>query len=186
MPKMQLNTLTAEQKRNAMPKYKRPKTAAGEGSDPHYNCFRHLIRFAIIVRCFTIGSGTSAITGNMSIESTINQYLEGWRLGDGQLSLAATAESFYYDDPNTGRIQRENFVQFVEDFKTAAAEMGDGTIPTPFLVYRDIVIQDHKLPATVWCWWQVQGIALQGSALIKVAEPGVLSECIAYFSRLPD
>ncbi len=123
---------------------------------------------------------------NKSINDFIDTYLKGWKLGDGELSLSATAEDFYYDDPNTGRIARHHFVEFVNDFKKAAVEMGAELNANPFLDYCDTVIKDDELPATVWCWWQARGTSLQGSAVIKVGEQGVLSERIAYFSRLPD
>lgn len=122
----------------------------------------------------------------MSVRSCIDTYLKGWELGDGSLSLGVTADSFCYDDPNTGRIAREDFVQFVEDFKRAAVAMGGAVNANPFLQYSDVVIKDDELPATVWCWWQAVGTDLQGCALIKVGEQGVLHEKIAYFSRLPD
>ena len=121
----------------------------------------------------------------MSIRQIIETYLKGWELGDGALSLSATADSFCYDDPNTGRIPRNNFVAFVEDFKRAAIEMGAAENSNPFLRYSDVVIKDDELPATVWCWWQAVGTELQGSALVRVGEEGVLHEKIAYFSRLP-
>jgi len=116
----------------------------------------------------------------------IDTYLKGWELGDGALSLSVTAPGFCYDDPNTGRIPRDEFVQFVEDFKSAALEMGGAVNANPFLQYTDVVIKDDKLPATVWCWWQAVGTELQGCALVKVGTEGVLHEKIAYFSRLPD
>lgn len=122
----------------------------------------------------------------MSVRQHIDTYLKGWELGDGALSLSVTAESFYYDDPNTGRIPRHQFVQFVEDFKSATVDMGGALNARPFLEYSDVVISDQRLPATVWCWWQAVGTALQGCALVKVGEVGVLHEKIAYFSRLPD
>ena len=121
-----------------------------------------------------------------SIDDIIQTYLTGWKLGDGELSLSATAEDFYYDDPNTGRIKRADFVEFVNDFKSAAVEMGAEKNAKPFLDYCDTVIKDDELPATVWCWWQACGTSLQGSAVIIVGESGVLSERIAYFSKLPD
>lgn len=55
----------------------------------------------------------------MNITATIETYLQGWELGDGALSLGVTAECFCYDDPNTGRIERHEFVEFNEDFKRA-------------------------------------------------------------------
>ena len=121
-----------------------------------------------------------------SVQDIIETYLQGWMVGDGELSLSATAEGFYYDDPNTGRIQREDFVEFVNDFKKAAEEMGAEKNANPFLNYCDTVIKVDELPATVWCWWQAVGTSLQGSAVIKVDKSGVLSERIAYFSRLPE
>ena len=126
------------------------------------------------------------LMNNKSISDFIETYLTGWKLGDGELSLSATADDFYYDDPNTGRIQREGFVEFVNDFKSAAVEMGAEENARPFLDYCDTVIKDDELPATVWCWWQARGTSLQGSAVIKVGERGVMSERIAYFSRLPE
>ena len=122
----------------------------------------------------------------MPVSEAIKTYLKGWELGDGELSLSATAENFHYDDPNTGRIAREDFIEFVKDFKRAAVELGGEENSSPFLDYTDTVIKDDNLPATVWCWWQARGTPLQGSAVIKVSEEGVISERIAYFSRLPD
>lgn len=122
----------------------------------------------------------------MTLSQIIDTYLEGWKIGDGELSLGVTADSFHYDDPNTGRIQRQDFVTFVEDFKKAAVEMGAEENASPFLQYSDIVIEDDTLPATVWCWWQAVGTELQGAARILVGEQGVLHEKIAYFSPLPE
>ena len=122
----------------------------------------------------------------MSVTQTIQTYLKGWELGDAALSFSVTAPGFYYDDPNTGRIPRNEFITFVEDFKRAAVEIGGAEGARPFLRYSDTVIKDDSLPATVWCWWRAVGTDLQGCALIKVGEEGILHEKIAYFSKLPD
>jgi hypothetical protein len=122
----------------------------------------------------------------VKIRQIIETYLKGWELGDGALSLSVTADGFCYDDPNTGRIPREEFVEFVEDFKRATIAMGGTEDANPFLQYSDVVIKDDELPATVWCWWQAVGTELQGSARVQVGEEGVLHEKIAYFSRLPE
>ena len=112
----------------------------------------------------------------------LNNYLEGWKQGDGRKSLQSTVPEFYYDDPNSCRISRENFVQFVEDFKTAAADLSDGEIPQPFLVYSHELV-DNGL---AWCWWKVSGTTFEGSAVITFNDRGVTSEKIAYFSKLPE
>ena len=88
----------------------------------------------------------------MQIAEIIKTYLKGWEFGDGELSLSVTADNFYYDDPNSGRIARKDFVDFVNDFKRAAVEMGGEENAKPFLNYSDTVIKDDSLPVTVWCW----------------------------------
>ena len=120
------------------------------------------------------------------IDQSIETYLKGWELGDGALSLTATAPTFHYDDPNTGRILRENFVEFVNDFKQAAVDMGAAPNAHPFLLYSDTVIEHRSDHSIVWCWWQANGTELQGAAVIKVSDEGILHEKIAYFSELPE
>jgi hypothetical protein len=122
----------------------------------------------------------------VKLREIIDTYLRGWELGDGELSLGVTSANFHYDDPNTGRIAREDFVEFVEDFKRAAVEMGGESGANPFLEYSDVVIDDSLRPAIVWCWWRAAGTDLQGCARVLVDEEGVQHEKIAYFSRLPD
>ena len=85
----------------------------------------------------------------MSVRLIIETYLKGWELGDGALSLSVTADSFCYDDPNTERIPRDKFVEFVEDFKRAAIAMGGAVDANPFLRYSDVVIKDDELPAKI-------------------------------------
>ena len=121
----------------------------------------------------------------MKVRSLIDIYLEGWRTGDPDRSLEACAPGFYYDDPNTGRIKREDFHAFVEDFKSYGASLNHNEVPTPFLEYTDTVIECNCSPVTIWCWWRVTGTQFQGSALVKADETGILSERIAYFSELP-
>tara|TARA_Y100000588_G_scaffold225973_1_gene239877 strand:- start:541 stop:906 length:366 start_codon:yes stop_codon:yes gene_type:complete len=121
----------------------------------------------------------------MTVQDYIDLYLEGWRLGDPQRSLQACAADFYYDDPNTGRIQRHDFVEFVESFKSYGASLNNGIVPVPFLEYSDTIVDDGPSPALIWCWWRVNGTEFQGSALVKADQSGIRSERIAYFSRLP-
>jgi len=119
------------------------------------------------------------------MNAIIETYLEGWKQGDGELSLSVTTDDFYYIDPNTGTIPRSEFVQFVEDFKQDAVEMGAELNAQPFLNYSDTVITEKDGVSTIWCWWQAVGTDLEGCALIKANESGILHEKIAYFSMLP-
>lgn len=115
----------------------------------------------------------------------LETYLEGWRTGDGKLSLSATAPGFFYDDPDTGRIRRDGLPDFVESFKAAGASLCGGQVPAPFLQYSDLTVSGGA-PAIAWCWWRVTGTDFQGAACIRFDETGVLSERIAYFTNDPD
>ncbi|NKB63665.1 MAG: hypothetical protein GKR95_16635 [Gammaproteobacteria bacterium] len=121
----------------------------------------------------------------MSVKDYIATYLEGWRLGNPGYSLAATAPGFYYSDPNTGKILRDDFEDFMSAFKDDAAQLCSGKLPVPFLTYSNVVIDDSETPVTIWCWWCVTGTEFQGAALIKADDTGILSEQIAYFTHLP-
>ena len=120
----------------------------------------------------------------MTNENWLEIYLEGWRTGNAALSLSATAPGFYYDDPATGRIQRDGLEQFIEDFKSAGAEVTGGQVPSPFLEYTDLIIGGTD-PAIAWCWWCVSGTDFRGAACIRFDKSGVLSERIAYFTDNP-
>jgi len=85
----------------------------------------------------------------VSVRQIIETCLKCRELGDGALSLSVTADSFCYDDPNTERIPRDKFVEFVEDFKRAAIAMGGAVDANPFLRYSDVVIKDDELPAKI-------------------------------------
>ena len=131
-------------------------------------------------------SRPNAIDGyKMNTNELISTYLEGWRLGDPELSLSVTAPGFYYIDPNTGKIPRDDFVGFMNTFKADASILCNGTVPQPFLEYSNIVIEAEIPISTVWCWWRVNQTEFQGSALIKACDKGILSEQIAYFTKLP-
>ena len=120
----------------------------------------------------------------MKTRHWLETYLEGWRTGDAEKSLRATAAEFFYDDPATGRVHRENFVEFVEAFKAAGAELAGGQLPSPFLQYSNLTVGDTN-PATAWCWWRVTGTDFQGAAVIRFNDDGILSERIAYFTENP-
>jgi len=110
-------------------------------------------------------------------------YLDGWRTGNAEQSLNATAPGFFYEDPNTGKIERDEFLSFIEDFKSAVAEIRGGTIGTPFLRYTNTLISEER--SLAWCWWQATGTDFQGAAVIQFGDRGVISEKIAYFTELP-
>ena len=56
----------------------------------------------------------------MSIADRIEAYLQGWINGDSALLLAETADGYYFDDPNRGRIAKADFEAYVDEIKAEA------------------------------------------------------------------
>lgn len=120
----------------------------------------------------------------MTQRDRLESYLEGWRNGDPARSLAATAPGFFYDDPATGRVSQDGFIQFFNDFMAAGAALTGGTLADPFLTFSDVTIVEGQ-PGIAWCWWQITGTEFRGTACIRFDDSGVLSERIAYFTDTP-
>ncbi|NIR27934.1 MAG: hypothetical protein GWN84_01075 [Gammaproteobacteria bacterium] len=121
----------------------------------------------------------------MSAEEQLGKYAEGWTKGDAKTILAATTESYVFDDPNAGQVAREDFDAYLQGLKEAVAEARGEQPDTPFMALSDIVTQADDEILTAWCWWSIPGTGLQGSGLIKADARGVFYERIAYYTRLP-
>jgi len=121
----------------------------------------------------------------MSIQDTIAAYAEGWTLGDSEMILSAVSPDMVLDDPNVGRIDRQALPDYIAGLKNAVAELRDGNAHDTLMDMSEVVIKDDETPVSIWAWFTVPGTALAGSALIKVAEEGVIEERIAYYTSLP-
>ena len=121
----------------------------------------------------------------MSIQDYIAAYAEGWTLGDSEKIMGAVSPDMVFDDPNVGKITRDSLPDYIAGLKNAVAELRGGKGYDTLMEMTEIVIKDEETPASIWAWFTVPGTALAGSALIKVAEDGVVSERIAYYTALP-
>lgn len=121
----------------------------------------------------------------MSIQDTIAAYAEGWTLGDSEKILSAVSPDMVLDDPNVGRIDRQALPDYIAGLKNAVAELRAGNAHDTLMDMSEVVIKDDETPVSIWAWFTVPGTALAGSALIKVAEEGVIEERIAYYTSLP-
>ena len=121
----------------------------------------------------------------MSIQDTIAAYAEGWTLGDSEKIMSAVSPDMVLDDPNVGRIDRDALPDYIAGLKNAVAELRAGETHDTLMDMSEVVIKDDETPVSIWAWFTVPGTALAGSALIKVAEAGVIEERIAYYTSLP-
>lgn len=112
----------------------------------------------------------------------IESYLDGWRTGDASRLLAGTADGFFFDDPNRGRIERDAYEAYVAElWVEARAYRGDER----FDHFEDLseIVTGEKGDGTlnVWFWWQIAGTPIEGSSLVNIGSNGVLSETICYY-----
>ena len=124
----------------------------------------------------------------MSATERLTAYAEGWTAGDVDTILEAASNSFVFDDPNAGRISRDQFADYFAGLKDEVAALrgeGHASHVGPFMRLTELLAKEDGDGLTASCWWTVPGTDLQGSGLIKVEADGVRSERIAYYTRLP-
>ena len=122
----------------------------------------------------------------MTISDFIGAYAEGWTTGDASKILSATAPGYVLDDPNAGKITRDGFAEYLQGLSATLDELRGGPPQGNFLDLSEVVVQEIEDGATIWGWWETPGTGVEGSGLIKVGPEGVLSEKIAYYTKLPD
>lgn len=122
----------------------------------------------------------------MSAADYLGTYAEGWTNGDSEAILSATSDTFVFDDPNAGNVAKGDFSNFFAGLKEAVASIRGGDYDGPFMELTEVVTKDDDGVLTASCWWEIPGTDIQGSGLIKVANDGVVSERIAYYTKLPE
>ena len=121
----------------------------------------------------------------MSAADFLGTYAEGWTNGDCEKILSVASDSFVFDDPNAGKVTKEGFEEFFAGLKELVGSIrGDGH-DGPFMELSEVVTRDDEDGLTASCWWEIPGTDIQGSGLIKVSGDGVVSERIAYYTKLP-
>ena len=121
----------------------------------------------------------------MTIPDYIATYSEGWTLGDSEKIMSVVSDNMVLDDPNVGKITREALPDYIAGLKNAVDELRAGAVENKLMEMSEVAIKDDAMPVSVWAWFTIPGTFLAGSALIKVANEGVVEERIAYYTSLP-
>ena len=120
----------------------------------------------------------------MTIQDYIATYAEGWTLGDSEKIMSVVSDDMVLDDPNVGKITREALPSYIAGLKNAVEELRAGAAEDKLMEMSEVVIKDDETPVLIWAWFTIPGTFLAGSALIKVANEGVVEERIAYYTSL--
>ncbi len=120
----------------------------------------------------------------MGLFDIISAYATGRTHGDATMILAATAADFIFDDPNIGQIARADFPGYMDRLHHQMDQLRDGPRIGDFMELSEVVVKRDDDPVSVWFWWAFPGTDISGSGLFKVAQSGVVSEKIAYYTPL--
>ena len=115
----------------------------------------------------------------------LNRYAEGWIKGDSGILLEALDDSYHLDDPNVGSVPKEGIPDYITGLKNQVEAIRSEPA-NALLELSDIVTHEEQDILTAWAWWIDLGTPIQGSALIKVGDNGVLSERLTYYTKLPE
>ena len=109
-------------------------------------------------------------------------YVEGWRTMDAELVLSALADGFVFDDPAHGEpVTKSTMAGFMASWdERTRALSGSWRYEN-----SDEVVEDRDGVLLRWKWWRFAGTDIQGSALTKTGDDGMLSERIAYYPVPP-
>lgn len=120
----------------------------------------------------------------MNAADYLSRYVEGWTSGDAGLILQAVTDDYEFDDPNTGKVPKAKFNEYLSNLKASVKKQCDGGLPEPFVQLSEVVTSEHDGHIKAWCWREVPSTNIKGSGLIKVSPTGVYSEVITYYIKI--
>lgn len=106
------------------------------------------------------------------------QYIEGWETMDAEKLVSAVAEGFEFDDPTEPEpVTKAGLVDYMPKWPAKAQELG----ATFAFEIVDKVVRDEDGVLLEWYWWRLAGTDVEGAAVIKTTDEGVVFERLAYY-----
>ena len=106
------------------------------------------------------------------------RYIEGWNTLDAEKLLASVSEDFRFDDPDDpAPVTKAALADYLPRWHAKARALGGRFA----FEESDKVVQDRGGVLLEWYWWKLAGTAVEGSALIKTTDEGVVYERLAYY-----
>jgi len=92
--------------------------------------------------------------------------------------LASVADGFVFDDPaEPAPVTKSMLADYMPRWPAKAGALGAGFV----FDIVDKVVQDRDGVLLEWYWWRLAGTGVEGSAVIKTTDAGVLSERLTYY-----
>ena len=113
-------------------------------------------------------------------EAHLARYLEGWEKLDAAIIASSLHADFRYEDPLLEcPVTKAGIADYLDLWRKRTECLGG----TGEVSLAERVSEDRAGALISWCWWRFEGTEVQGAALIKTSDAGVLFERIGYYRR---
>jgi hypothetical protein len=97
---------------------------------------------------------------------------------DAEKLVSAVADGFEFDDPaDPESVTKATLADYMPRWPEKAEALG-GTFDFHI---TDKVVQDEDGVLLEWYWWRLAGTDVEGAAVIKTTDEGVVSERLTYY-----
>lgn len=97
---------------------------------------------------------------------------------DAAKILASVTDGFVFDDPAEPEpVTKETLVDYMPVWPKKAEALG-AAFEFDMI---DKVVQDKDGVLLEWYWWRLVGTDVEGSAVVKTSDDGVMSERLTYY-----
>lgn len=97
-----------------------------------------------------------------------------------ELVLSAIAEGFVFDDPALpAPVTKSTIAGYMSSWEERTRALSG----TWGYEKSDEVVQDRDGVLLRWDWWHFPGTGLQGSAVTKITDEGIIYERLAYYTE---
>ena len=106
------------------------------------------------------------------------RYIEGWNTLDAEKLVASVTDDFLFDDPDDpAPVTKAELAAYMPRWYEKARALG-GRFE---FEETDKVVQDKDGVLLEWYWWKLAGTGVEGSAVIKTTDEGVVYERLTYY-----
>jgi hypothetical protein len=112
-------------------------------------------------------------------EDHLNAYIDGWKSMDVEMVLSALADGFVFDDPALpSPVTKASIANYMASWEERINALSGAWA----YENSDEVIDDQDGVLLRWKWWRFTGTHIQGSAVTKTTDKGMIYERLAYFA----
>ena len=107
------------------------------------------------------------------------RYIDGWNTMDVEKLLSSVTDDFVFDDPtDPAPTSKAELASYMPVWPEKAKALG----AVFAFDITDKVVQDEAGVLLEWYWWRLAGTEVEGSAVIKTSDGGVISERLTYYT----